>query len=112
MAGFDQVKKIYEKLEDKISLDIFFIFFLFSLSRDENYIKKMVCSEMKRYGSDDVMTRLLQWTDIKNKPLIIFRAGFAGAQIAGVLLSEGREVKCFADNNMELWGKKQHGLEV
>lgn len=112
MTGYEKMKELYEKFEDKISQDIFLNRLLFSLSGDENYIKKMVRSERKRYGSDDVMTRLLEWTDIKNKPLTIFGAGFAGVQIANVLLFEGREVKRFVDNNRRLWGKKQCGLEV
>lgn len=50
MAEFEQIKKVYDKLEDKSSKDIYLKRLMFSLSGDDRYIYEMVAAEMKRYG--------------------------------------------------------------
>lgn len=110
--SYGQIKRIYDSLADKKSQLIFEKRFMYSLSGDLKYIYEMVISEMKHYGNGDIMLQALAWIDCQQKPVVIFGAGFAGLQIASILLYLGKEVRCFIDNNKKLWGKQKQGVTI
>ncbi|HBA67793.1 MAG TPA: hypothetical protein DCZ40_00310 [Lachnospiraceae bacterium] len=112
MTSYEQIKRIYEKLEDKVSRDIFMKRLQYSLSGDKGYIYEMVSAEMRRYGNDDIMMCFLEWMEKKEKPTVIFGAGCAGMQIASVLAFAGKPATGFIDNNEKLWGSEVMGLKV
>lgn len=112
MNRFGEIKQIYEKLEDDYSKNIFVKRLLFSLSKDNRYIKEMVEDCMRWYGKQDIMMSLIDWTEKSNQPIVIFGAGFAGGQIAGILQNVGRTITCFVDNNQNLWGRSRNQLQI
>lgn len=112
MSQYDKIREIYEKLGDQVSKEIFIKRLLFSLSGDYNYIWEMVRMEMERFGRKDIMVRLLDWIDENQRPVVIFGAGCAGIQIAGVLQTMNKPIACFVDNNQNLYGKKLLGLSI
>lgn len=111
-SGYEQIKGIYDRLEDKISQDIFEKRLLYSLSGDKKYIHEMVFSEMKRYGNEDIMAKALEWADRQDRPVVVFGAGFAGTQIAEIFRIVGKRAVCFADNNSRLWETERQGLKI
>ena len=112
MNEFSKIKQIYEKLEDEYSKNIFMKRMLFSLSADNRYIEKMVWDCMRWYDKQDIMMLLIDWIGKSNRSIVIFGAGFAGVQIAGILQTMGKSVTCFVDNNKELWGRRRNGLQI
>ena len=103
---YEQIKRIYDCLRDEISRDIFEKRLMYSLSGEKKYIDDMILTEMRRYGSQDIMMKLLAWIDEQDRPLVIFGAGFVGWKIANILRVSGKKILCFLDNNKEIWGKK------
>ena len=112
MTTLEQIRGIYQKLEDTASRDIFNQRLLYSLSGDYRYINEMISLEMKRHGREDIMAELLSWAEAEGKEVVIFGAGFAGMQIANVLGYQGRQVRCFVDNDETLQGSLVGGLQV
>ncbi len=112
MALFEQIRKIYNKLEDKASKDIFMKRLQYSLSGDSRYIQELVHCEMERYGRTDIMVQMIDWIDKNYGSVVIFGAGCAGKQIASVLRFMNKKVICFLDNNRNLYGSKIEGLRI
>lgn len=112
MSQYEKIKTIYEKLGDQVSKEIFMKRLLFSLSGDYKYILEMVQTEMERFGRKDIMVRLLDWIDENKRPVVIFGAGFAGTQIAGVLQTMNKPIACFIDNDQNLYKKELLGLHI
>ena len=112
MALFEQIRKIYNKLEDKASKDIFMKRLQYSLSGDSRYIQELVHCEMERYGRTDIMVQMIDWIDKNYGSVVIFGAGCAGKQIASVLRFMNKKVICFLDNDRNLYGSKIEGLRI
>lgn len=112
MRSIEMLRLVYEKLGDEESRFIFQNRLLYSVSEDERMIRKMVNGLMERYGEDDMMNRLLKWTGLKSRDLVVFGAGFAGCQIVRTLQDFDIPVSCIADNNSRLWGSQRYGVKI
>lgn len=83
---FDVISKIYEKLNDQRSRDIFIKRLNYSLSKDKRYINQMVLAEMEAQRDNDILKKCESWIKTKNINIVsVFGAGFAGFQIVNAL---------------------------
>lgn len=112
MYSYDIVKNIYDHLQDERSKFIFLKRLEYSLTGRKSAVEEIVKKEMERYGLRDIMNRLLSWIAERAGEIVIFGAGFAGSQINLVLQRHNIEVKCFADNNKQLWHSEKRRVKI
>lgn len=112
MNGFGIVKQIYGNLQDDASRNIFIRRLVYALTGNKKEIDKIVLDEMKRYGQDDIVNRLIIWLKDREGAVNIFGAGFAGRQIVHALQINGIAVGKIYDNNPKLWGKDVFGCQI
>jgi len=112
MESMDNLRLIYGRLSDEQSRSIFQHRLLYSISGDEQAIRKMVACEMERYGNRDIMNHLINWIHLKGQEIVVFGAGFASSQIVITLRDFGIPVRYLVDNNSNLWGTARYGITV
>jgi len=112
MESMDNLKLIYGRLSDEQSRFIFQNRLLYSISGDEQAIRKMVAGEMKRYGNSDIVNHLINWIQLRGQETVVFGAGFASCQIVTTLRYFGILVRYLVDNNPNLWGTARYGITV
>ena len=113
MYDMKNLQDIYHRLSDEVSRYIYEKRLLYSITGDDVYLKHMIHWLMDRYGENDVMNRLLSWISQKdNRKIVVFGAGFAGSQIAGILSFHEIKVYCICDNDKNKHGKNIQGYRI
>ena len=105
-------KKIYNSLGDERSKNIFFNRFMYSVSADKKYIRKMIDDEIEYYSNNDQMFQLFQWLESRKGKIVVFGAGFAGTCVVETLKHKSISVDLICDNNKYTWGRMISGIRV
>lgn len=117
MSGFfEESKKIYDKLADLKSKEIYSARLQYSMTNDYKYISEMVMKSGKGFedGSYDrkksiaILQKLEKY--LRNKKVIIYGAGYVGKEIESLL--EGIEIYGFCDKNWNELPKEINGISV
>lgn len=110
---YKKLMHIYDSLQDNESKMIFEKRLLFSLSKDEKYMKEMIQALIEQYGERDHVYRLLRWLSTKEKEkVIIFGAGDACRHLLWILRTYAQKVDYLCDNNTALHGTELYGIPV
>lgn len=110
---YDRISNIYNRMQDDASKYIFKKRLEYSLSGDKKEIEDIVLSEINRYRQDDVIYNCINWIKEQNsESVIVFGAGFAGAQVVHTLGLYNISVLEIFDNNKDLYGKKIDNINI
>lgn len=110
---YEQIKQIYDALQDEESKIIFINRLLYSLTNDKKYLNKMIQYLIEKYHDSDPIYALLKWLkDRKGKKIIVFGAGFAGREIIEVLEVFRISVERICDNNTDIFGLERYGTQI
>lgn len=110
---YECIKRVYDKLQDDVSRDIFEKRLLYSLSGNDSHIDSLVLNEMERLGSSDLMNKCIAWVNGRQaKQISVFGAGFAGYQIIHIIRLLGISVLRIYDNDSSRWGSYHNNIKI
>jgi FkbM family methyltransferase len=105
----DNIKKVYDMLEDPESKYIFAQKLMFCITGDFGYVFNISDNYVK-YASSDFQWRFLLkqlQQAAENKSIVIYGAGGEGDALCAILESAGIAIDCFCDRNEKLNGMKK-----
>lgn len=112
----EDVKDIYEHLEDEESRDIFANRLMLSMTDDWKFAKNIVGKYLRGYTSDRIFTGIEDnLRELNLDPqweYIIYGAGMFGRQVYNVLQNQGMCIKAFCDVDRQKQSEKYCGLIV
>lgn len=110
------IRLIYDSMEDEESKDIFRNRLLFSITNDWKYARNIVGKYLRGYDSDKIFVGMDE--NIKemhldlHKQYIIYGAGMFGKQVFHILQRDRAEVIAFCDADSSKQGQRCLGIEI